>query len=350
MRGVTLRLTGDAERDIDAVADWLVAQDAGPVVVATSGSSGTPKQVVLSRDAVVASAAASAARLGGSGPWLLALPSSYVAGLNVLARSLLAGHRPVVLGDRSPRDARVVGGYLSLVPTQLHRWLDRPADARALAAFDAVLVGGGPIDATLKVRAGDAGVRLVSTYGMAETCGGCVYDGLPLDGVGLALAADGRVRLTGPTLFDGYLDDPAATAEVLVDGWFHTSDAGLLDDDGRLRILGRVDDMVVSGGVNVPAAAVAARLREHPLVGAADVVGLADPEWGQRVVAVLSLAEPDATLTLDEARAWVGELHPRAWAPREVIVVPVVPMLANGKVDRLAVRALAGRRPAGGDS
>src|SRR3954451_22497623 len=278
-----LRPTGDAERDVDLVAAWLDAGDPGPAVVATSGSSGTPKQVVLSRDAVLASAKASAARLGGSGAWLLALPSSYVAGLNVVVRSLVAGHRPVVLGEREPREAVIADGFLSLVPTQLHRWLDSADDAAALSRLAAVLVGGGPVDPSLKARARSTGIRLVATYGMAETCGGCVYDGLPLDGVGVAVAADGRVRLTGPMLFEGYLDDPTATAEVLVDGWFHTSDAGLLDEDDRLRVLGRVDDMVVSGGVNVPAAAVAARLREHPRVAAADVVGLPDPEWGHRV-------------------------------------------------------------------
>jgi O-succinylbenzoic acid--CoA ligase len=332
-----LRLSGVVDRDIDAVEAWLAEEDPGPAIVATSGSSGAPKQVVLSRTAVLASAAASAARLGGSGPWLLALPSSYVAGLNVMVRSLLAGHRPVPLGERSPREAWVVGGYLSLVPTQLHRWLDDPDDAHSLAAFGAVLVGGGPVDTDLKGRARSVGIRLVATYGMAETCGGCVYDGLPLDGVGLALANDGRVRLAGPTLFDGYLDDPEATAEVLVDGWFHTSDAGRLDDAGRLQVLGRVDDVVVSGGVNVPAAAVATRLREHPRVKAAEVVGLTDAEWGNRVVAVVV-----GDLELAEAREWVVEKHPRAWAPREVVVVPELPMLANGKVDRLAVRELAG--------
>ena len=145
------------------------------------------------------------------------------------------------------------------------------------------------------------------------------------------------MKLAGPTLFDGYLDDPAATDEVLVDGWFHTSDAGRLDEDGRLRVLGRIDDMVISGGVNVPAAAVAARLREHPRVTAAEVVGLTDAEWGHRVVAVVV-----GDLALAEAREWVGQKHPRAWAPREVVVVPELPMLANGKVDRLAVRELAG--------
>jgi len=337
-----LRLSGVVEQDIDAVEAWLGADDPGPAVIATSGSSGAPKQVVLAREAVLASATASAARLGGSGRWVLALPSSYVAGLNVVSRSLVAGHRPVVLGELAPRDVVLDDGYLSLVPTQLHRWLDSPADREALSRFATVLVGGGPVDASLKERARDAGIRLMPTYGMAETCGGCVYDGLPLDGIGLALATDGRVRLSGPTLFDGYVDDPVATAEVLVDGWFHTSDAGRLDEDGRLQVLGRVDDMVVSGGVNVPAAAVAARLREHPRVQAAEVLGLPDPEWGHRVVAVLSLLEPVETFSLDEARDWVGEKHPRSWAPRDVVVVPRLPMLANGKVDRLAVRELAG--------
>lgn len=332
---MTLRLTGDAERDIEAVGAWLEAADSEPVVIATSGSSGVPKQVVLSRAAVLASAAASAARVG-TGPWLLSLPSSYVAGLNVVARSWLAGFRSEVLGQRRPREAALAGGFLSVVPTQLHRWLDDPADAESLATFDTVLVGGGPVDARLRERAHAAGVRLVATYGMAETCGGCVYDGLPLDGVGVALAADGRIRLAGPTLFDGYLDDDAATAGALVDGWFLTSDAGRLDEDGRLQVLGRLDDMVVSGGVNVPGAAVAARLREHPNVQAAEVVGVADPEWGSRVVAVVV-----GELGLTEARDWVGETQPRAWAPRELVTVAELPMLDNGKVDRLAVRALA---------
>jgi o-succinylbenzoate---CoA ligase len=336
-----LRLTGDADRDVDAVARWLESDETGPLVISTSGSSGAPKQVLLGRAAALASAGASSARLGATGQWLLALPSSYVAGFNVVVRSLLAGHRPAVLGDRTPAEVVTDGAFVSVVPTQLHRWLDSPDDRAALARCHTVLVGGGPVDASLRARAEEAGVRAVATYGSAETCGGCVYDGLPLDGVGLALAADGRIRIGGPTLFDGYLEDPAATRTALVDGWFVTSDAGRLDEDGRLRVLGRVDDMVVSGGVNVPAAAVAARLREHPAVAAAEVVGLPDAVWGNRVVAVLTLVEPVETLSLEAARDWVAAVHPRAWAPREVLVVPALPMLANGKVDRLAVRDLA---------
>ena len=175
---------------------------------------------------------------------------------------------------------------------------------------------------------------MVATYGSAETAGGCVYDGLPLDGVAVGIGVDGRIRIAGPTLFEGYDGDPALTAEVLVDGWFLTADAGRFDEDGRLQVLGRLDDMVVSGGVKVPAAAVAARLREHPDVIAAEVGGVPDDEWGQRVVAWVV-----GRLSLDEARAWVAEVHPRSWAPREVVVLDALPMLANGKVDRVNLRS-----------
>ncbi|WP_343906834.1 AMP-binding protein [Nocardioides aquiterrae] len=315
------------------VAAWLAADDPDPWVVETSGSTGTPKRVLLSRAAVLASVHASARRLGGSGRWLLALPPSYVAGLQVICRSLVAGHEPVVLEDDFAAAARRAD-YVSLVPTQLHRLLDTDADA--LRSFRTVLLGGGPIDAALRQRAADAGVRIVATYGSAETAGGCVYDGVPLDGVGVAIGDDGRIRIGGPVLFDGYAGDPARTAEVLVDGWFLTSDAGRLDADGRLHVLGRLDDIVVSGGVNVPAAAVAARLREHPAVRGAEVLGVPDEEWGNRVVAFVV-----GDLSPDEARDWVGEQHPRSWAPRQLVRLDAIPMLDNGKPDRIALRDLA---------
>jgi O-succinylbenzoic acid--CoA ligase len=179
---------------------------------------------------------------------------------------------------------------------------------------------------------------VVATYGSAETAGGCVYDGYPLDGVDVDVGEEGRIRISGPVLFDGYDGDPGLTSRVLVDGWFLTSDAGRLEDDGRLHVLGRVDDVVVSGGVNVPLPAVAARLRAHPDVAAAEVVGVPDPEWGQRVVAfVVTTAE----VSLDGVRDWVAEAHPRSWAPRDVVGVDELPMLANGKVDRMALRKLA---------
>ena len=332
-----------------ALSSWLDAPgEPEPIVVETSGSTGTPKRVVLSRRAVLASVAASARRLGGTGRWLLALPPSYVAGVQVVCRSLVAGHRPVPLeehgsfAEAAAATAATGDAFVSLVPTQLHRMLDVPADAAALRAFHTVLLGGGPIDASLRARAGEAGVRVVATYGSAETAGGCVYDGHPLDGVAVALGVGGRIRIGGPTLFEGYDGDPALTAEVLEDGWFLTSDAGRLDDDGRLHVLGRVDDVVVSGGVNVPAPAVAARLREHPAVSAAEVLGVPDEEWGQRVVAFIV-----GDLAVEEARDWVTALHPRSWAPRELVVLDAIPMLGNGKPDRLRLRELTGQRDLG---
>lgn len=324
--------------EVHRIAAWLDADAAEPWIVETSGSTGRPKRVVLSREAVLASVGASARRLGASGRWLLALPASYVAGLQVVCRSLAAGHPPVLLDDYpSFAEATAALGdgprFVSLVPTQLHRLLD--SDAESLRTFHTVLLGGGPIDPALRRRAEDAQVHVVATYGSAETAGGCVYDGLPLDGVAVTLGPDGRIRIAGPTLFDGYDGAPELTAEVLVDGWFLTSDAGRLDDDGRLQVLGRVDDVVVSGGVNVPAPAVAARLREHPGVAAAEVLGVPDEEWGNRLVAFVV-----GEASLGTLRAWVAEVHPRSWAPRQVVAVDAIPLLANGKPDRLGLRGL----------
>ena len=324
-------MTGEPADVVATVRGWLDAEAPPPLVVETSGSTGSPKRVLLSREAVLASVAATARRLGSEGRWALRLPASYVAGLQVITRSLVAGHDPVLEGWGEAT-------HTSLVPTQLRRMLGDPGEARRLAAMEVVLLGGGPIDPQLRQRAEAAGVRVVATYGMAETCGGCVYDGLALDGVAVALGRDGRIRLGGPVLFSGYDGEPAATAEVLVDGWFWTSDVGRLDEDGRLQVLGRLDDVVVSGGVNVPTPAVAARLREHPDVVDAAVVGVPDEEWGNRVVAFVVGA-----LDLTTARDWVAGRHPRSWAPRELVVVDDLPLLPNGKLDRLALQGRAGR-------
>ncbi|MFC6288008.1 AMP-binding protein [Nocardioides sp. GCM10027113] len=342
-----LRVDGAAPDVVTALSAWLDAPgEPAPLMVETSGSTGRPKRVVLSRRAVLASVEASARRLGTSGRWLLALPASYVAGVQVVCRSLVAGAPPLLLEEQGNVAAAVDAGaeLVSLVPTQLHRLLEDPAETTALASLHTVLLGGGPIDPALRARAEGAGVRVVATYGSAETAGGCVYDGLPLDGVALAIGTDGRIRIGGPTLFDGYDGDPALTAEVLVDGWFLTSDAGRLDEDGRLHVLGRLDDVVVSGGVNVPTPAVAARLREHPAVREAEVVGVPDEEWGHRVVAYVV-----GELSLADVRDWVAERHPRSWAPREVVVIDALPLLPNGKVDRVALRGGRGDERRGGD-
>ena len=325
-------MRGPAAEVLALLRDWDAAEDPEPLVVETSGSTGRPKRVVLSRAAMRSSADATHARLGGPGQWLLDLPPTYVAGLQVLFRSVRAGTEPVGSVEEMTAERR----YLSLVPTQLVRLLD--TDAATLRRFDAILVGGARLDPRLRARAEVAGLRVVATYGMSETCGGCVYDGVPLDGVEVRVGEDGRIRIGGPVLFDEYDGQPDLTAQVTEDGCFVTADLGRVDGDGRLEVLGRVDDVVVSGGVNVATGAVAARLREHPAVREAEVVGVPDDEWGQAVVAVVS-----GDLTLDDARAWVAAAHPRAWAPRHVLQVDGLPLLGNGKVDRLAVERLAAR-------
>ncbi|GAB2629315.1 o-succinylbenzoate--CoA ligase [Nocardioides ginkgobilobae] len=360
-------LTGSTAEAVRALTGWLERDDDEPLVIATSGSTGRPKRVVLGREAVLASVRASRSRVGAEGAWLLTLPATYVAGAQVVARSWLAGHAPVLAEEHGSfaeataalmRAHPTADRFTSLVPTQLHRMLGggdgggdgdggRPAhstpdDVWALRTFHTVLLGGGPVDPALRARAEAAGVRVVATYGAAETAGGCVYDGHPLDGVAVALGPSGRIRLAGPTLFSGYDGDPALTAEVLVDGWFHTADAGRLDDDGRLHVLGRVDDVVVTGGVNVPGPAVAARLREHPDLLAAEVLGVPDEEWGRRLVAFVVARSPGRVPSTQELRDWVAEQRPRSWAPRQVLAVPEIPLLANGKPDRVALVALAG--------
>ncbi|MGD9958432.1 AMP-binding protein [Nocardioides sp.] len=322
-----LRLGDPAPDAVDSLRSWLEAAEPARLLIETSGSSGVPKRVVLSREAVLASAEAALTRLGGPGRWVLALPPAYIAGVQVIVRSLLAGHEPVLgLDEPAPGDGPL---YTSLVATQLHRLLE--TDPGQLARFDTILLGGGPVDPELRGRAEAAGARVVATYGASETAGGCVYDGLPLDGVEVRIGSEARIALRGPMLFERYDDDPELTAQTLVDGWFLTSDLGSLDD-GRLRVLGRIDDIVISGGIKVPTPAVAARLRQHAEVLDAAVVGVPDEEWGQRVVAFVV-----GPLGLDAARDWVSAVHPRSWAPREVRRVDALPLLPNGKLDRQAL-------------
>jgi O-succinylbenzoic acid--CoA ligase len=308
------------------------------LVVVTSGSTGGGRGVLLSAAAVRASATATLDRLGGPGSWLLALPTSAIGGLQVLVRSALADREPAVLSrgeSLTAAVARLPAGdrrYTALVPTQLRRYLaDEPA---ALAAFDGVLVGGAATDRALLDEARAAGVQVRTTYGMSETAGGCVYDGAPLEGVRVRVAEG--VELAGPMLAHGYRRDPAGTAEVFASGWFRTRDAGSLSRDGMLTVHGRLDDVVISGGVNVSPQAVEAALREHPSVADAVVTGLPDPEWGQRVVAAVVPA-PGAVPGLAELRPWVTARLGAAAAPRELTLVDVVPTLHTGKPDRRAV-------------
>jgi o-succinylbenzoate---CoA ligase len=309
------------------------------LVVVTSGSTGGGRGVLLPAAAVRASAEATLRRLGGPGAWLLALPVSAIAGLQVLCRSVLGGTAPAVLAHGEPLAAavaRLPAGrrYTALVPTQLRRYLD--AEPAALRAFDAVLVGGAATDPGLLARARDEGVAVITTYGMTETAGGCVYDGEPLDGVRVRVS--GGVELAGPVLALGYRLDPEGTAAAFADGWFRTRDAGVLDDAGRLTVHGRLDDVVVTGGVNVAPQAVEGVLREHPDVADAVVFGRPDGEWGQRVVAAVVPvlgAEPD----LAALRPWVAERLGAPAAPRELHRIAAVPTLHTGKPDRRGVAA-----------
>ncbi len=331
-------VSGTASELLGLLRAWDDAEDPPPLLVETSGSTGRPKRVVLSRAALRASAHATSRRLGGPGQWVLNLPPAYVAGVQVLYRSVLARTEPVVqAGTVRDAVASMTGPrrYLSLVPTQLVRLLGDPREVRALARLDAVLVGGGPLDPRVRREAEAAGIPVVQTYGMSETCGGCVYDGVPLDGVEVRIDPDGQVELSGPVLFDGYEGEPERTADVLRDGWLRTNDLGRIGDDGRLRVLGRVDDVVISGGVKVPSAAVEAALRTHPAVTDVAVVGVPDPEWGERVVALVAA---EGAVTLEELREVVT---PRSWAPRRVRRVDRLPLLGNGKVDRQALQGLA---------
>ncbi len=338
-------VAGSATEIAALLAEWDAAPEPGPLVIETSGSTGEPKRVRLSRDALRASADATHDALGGPGQWVLNLPPTFVAGVQVLFRSVRAGTTPVVQDGSLAAAVRSMSGprrYLSLVPTQLVRLLDEHGpDLHALTTLDAVLVGGGPLDPAARARAERGGVPVVQTYGMSETCGGCVYDGHPLPGVGVRISTDGEVLVSGPVLFDGYVradgsPDESRTSSVLRDGWLRTGDLGGLDDDGRLRITGRLDQVVVSGGLNVPGPAVEAMLRAHPAVADVAVVGRPDPEWGSAVVAVVVPAEDPPTL--DALRDLV---EPRSWAPRALVLVDELPRNDRGKLDLPALRALA---------
>lgn len=324
------------------------------LAVGTSGSTGRPKRALLTADALTASADATHEALGGAGTWLLAMPAHHIAGLQVLVRALRAGTDPVVLESTDGFTAagfvgaaQTVRGerrYTALVPTQLGRLLEDPVARDALAAFDGVLVGGSATPAAMHEAALAAGIRLRLTYGMSETAGGCVYDGMPLSVTRAHIDNDRHVVVGGATIAHGYLGEPELTAASFstdVDGmrWFRTDDLGHFDEDERLVIDGRADDVINTGGLKITPGVVEDAITRHvSRVLDAVVIGLPDPEWGESVCAAVTLLDPTTHLTARDLREELSGILPDPALPQRVVTLDAIPQRGPGKPDRAAIR------------
>lgn len=359
-----LALTGTAPIHPHAPSETPTLPD-GPlpddlaVAIATSGSTGTPKLSLLTAAGLIASADATAERLGGHGQWLLALPAHHIAGLQVLLRSIAAGTTPVALDPATVTPFALVEAtagmhaerrYTSLVPTLLARLIEDPLGLEALRRFDAILVGGAATPQALLNRARSEGVRVVTTYGMSETGGGCVYNGAPLKGVAVRADGGGALEIGGPMVAHGYLG--LETDAFVTEGgqrWFRTQDLGTVDGEGRVSVIGRADDLINTGGLKIAPRVVEEAVRSHiPAVTDAVVVGVPDQQWGQAVAlaVVTSPGGPALGPVPDAGVAEIREmLRPHldaAALPRRVQVIAEMPMRGPGKPDRTAVARLLG--------
>lgn len=335
---------------IPASAD--VVPEGTAAVIATSGSSGVPKRVILSADALRASAHATAERIG-SGRWTLALPAGYVAGLQVLVRSLLAATEPTVVDGRLTPDAFVEATrmgqgqelYISVVPAQLATLIDAAEQSDVLAALRAhaaILVGGQALSDGIRMRAAELGIRLVHTYGSSETAGGCVYHGVPLDGVAVR-QVDDELWLSGPMLADGYLGDAAMTDRAFRtdphgERWYRTGDRGFILD-GVVEVHGRLDNVIVSGGINISLDRVERVVRGVPGLEQAVVLGMPDERWGEASIIFADVRGEDVARLLDAARAEVEAEIGRHARPAQ-LENGSIPMLASGKPDRQLLRRM----------
>lgn len=345
---------GDAVLPLDplappAVVDSLLAamrieepvEPGTALVIPTSGSTGEPKGAELSREALAASARATHERIGlrSDDRWLSCLPWQHIGGIQVMLRSRLLDI-PLTIHDRFDVDrfAAAAATLTSIVPTQLARLIDAGVD---LSRFRVILLGGAAAPPALLERARAAGAPIVTTYGMSETAGGFVYDGVPLGGIEVKVGDDDRIRVRGPVLMRGYRCRPDLDELAFHDGWLLTSDLGVMTPDGQLQVAGRVDDVIISGGENVVSGDVAVVVAGHPDVADVAVAGVDDDEWGQRVVAVVVPVDGTAAPTLDAIRAWCSERLPAAARPRGLVIVGKIPTLGSGKPDRLAITELA---------
>lgn len=336
----TVVVSGSGGRVVaERLEDGVAAEPGIVLVVHTSGTAGTPKLAQFDRRAIDAAVAASALALEATAndPWICCLPLAHVGGMLVLMRGVLLA-APVSVHPtfdpglvQSERDA----AFISVVPTMLRRLLDAEAD---VAHFGAILVGGAHLSPDLRERAERAGARVIETYGLTETCGGVVYDGRPLSGVEVRINEDGGVELRGPMLMLGYRSDAASTDGAFTkDGWLRPGDAGEIDADGRLHVVGRIDDLINTGGEKVWPEEIEAALRPHPKVAEVGVGGRLDSEWGQRVVAFVVPADPGDPPTLEELRSFASTQIARHKAPRELVLVAALPRTFSGKLRRVAL-------------
>jgi O-succinylbenzoic acid--CoA ligase len=308
-------------------------------VVTTSGTTGTPKAVELTVTGREAIGRGFAAALGvhDDERALVCLPLHHVAGLAILGRARVSGAAITVHAGfdldavaAAPRAERATN--VSVVPTMLRRLLDAGAP---VAEYRTIIVGGAPTHPALRRRAEAAGARVVDAYGLSETWGGIVLDGEPLPEAEARLSESSEVLLRGPMLMRGYRHHPADTAAAFTpDGWFRTGDLGEWSRDGRLRVVDRARDIVISGGVNVSPSAVEAVLAEHPDVGDVCVAGRPDAEWGERVVAYVVPRPGGRVPALDALREFARDRLAAAQLPRQVVAVDAIPRTAGGKARR----------------
>ena len=361
-----VRQTLEALRPNDP--EFPLESDDIAIVSATSGSTGTPKGVLLSKQALEASATAFGNRFGTNNRWVVSMPAHRIAGIMVLVRSWFHNSPfeidPSVGGARtfesaafaattmravreSAADGRAL--MVSLVPTQIARLLESGSvGIEALQSYDLVLSGAAATPQPMLIRMRELGIKVSVSYGMTETCGGCVFDGRPLDGVKVSLGTKddvepGRVTISGPVTASGYRLRPDLDAVSFISGQVQTHDAGKLDSSGLLHILGRLDDVVTVGGVNVALSAVESLIRHHPAIEDVAVIDLQDELWGSIPIAyvVTRYHITDTSNLLSEIQSTIRDQISRAAVPRTVQFVASLPMLDSGKIDRISLRMQA---------